>query len=295
MNLDFKSGESAAGAVLQAPPVLSAPPLANFRNRIPGSETILLVEDQRMIRQHMATCLQRLGYNVLSSQGPEAALETLRRYKGRIDLLLTDFSMPGMSGHELLRMAGAGRPGIKALYMSSRPEELVWESAFLQQKPAWLAKPFTPQLLAAGVRKALGREHRVVLIIDENEEVRTFLAGALSVKRYVVLEARDLNEGRAILKTNRIDVMIGDLARFEQKGEESIRNFRRAFPATRVLVLTGSLPAFSKSLPFVRRRSRRCIEKDDLKARWLLGANATLPKPVSAELLIETVGLALEK
>jgi CheY-like chemotaxis protein len=295
MNLEFKTGESVAGAILQGPAPLNERSQPPRRARLRSSETILVVEDQRVIRQHMVSCLEGLGYNVLPFPDPESALASLGQFKGRIDLLLTNFSMRGMAGHELLRRAGAERPDLKALYMSSQPEELVWESAFLQQKPAWLAKPFTPQLLASGVRKALGWRHRVILVVDEDREVRAFLTDALGGNSYEVLEAADLNAARGILKTNRVDLMIGDVTRFEQKGEESIRNLRRLHPATGILVMTGNLPAVSKNPPFVRRRTRHRIEKDDLKARWLLGAHATLPKPISADLLRETVDKALAR
>ena len=295
MNLEFKSGDGAAGAILPPPAALAVRSQPHRRARLQCSETILVVEDQLVIRQHMVSCLKGLGYNVLPSPDPVSALSTLRQFKGRIDLLLTDFSMRGMAGHELLSKAGAERPDLKVLYMSSQPEEFVWESAFRQQKPAWLAKPFTPQLLASGVRKALGWQHRVVLVMDEDPEVREFLADALAGNSYEVLEAADLNTARGILKANRVDLLIGDVARFEQKGEESIRYLRRSHPATGILVLTGHLPAISRNPPFVRRRTRHRIEKDDLKARWLLGAQATLPKPISAELLLETVDKALAR
>lgn len=293
MNLEFKSGENSAGAVLHPAAAMTVRSQPHRRARLQCSQTILVVEDQRVIRQHMVSCLEGLGYNVLPTADPESALSTLRQFKGRIDLLLTDFSMRGMAGHELLNHAGAERPDLKVLYMSSQPEEFVWESAFLQQRPAWLAKPFTPQLLASGVRKALGWQHRVILVVDEDQEVRDFLADTLVGNSYEVLEAADLNTARGILKANRVDLLIGDVARFEQKGEESIRGLRRLHPATGILVLTGQLPAISKNPPFVRRRTRHRIEKDDLRARWILGAQATLPKPISAELLLETVNKAL--
>lgn len=294
MKLDFQSAPGLTGALVTVPAPVMAELPAGVRRSSYGAQTILLVQDQRMIRQYMATCLENLGYNVLASPDPETALDVVQEFKGKIDLLLTDFSMPGISGPELSRMVRRGRPAIKALYMSSHPEEMVWQSEFLKHKPAWLAKPFTPRLLADGVRKALGSDRRLILILDEDREVRSFLGDVLRRNGYETFEAADSKTAGDILSQNQFHLMIGDLARFENNRGANIRDFRRLFPGTRIMVLTGKLPAVSKGLPFVRRRSRRAMEADDLKARWLRGAHATIPKPVSTELLLETVAKIFE-
>jgi DNA-binding response OmpR family regulator len=242
-----------------------------------GSTTVLLVEHQPAFRSH-----------VLSSPDAEGAQALLREHKGSVDLLLTDFAMPGISGHELGRMAEAQRPGIKVLYLSGNPEEMVWTPGFLKQRPAWLAKPFSSQMLAAAVRKALNLQ-RVIVIVDGDEEVRAFLREPLQSNGYEVREAASLRIAREILSGNRIDLVIGDLANFKQSGGDSVRNLRRLHPSTAILTLTGNYPAVSKNPPFVRRRSRRAVETEDLKARWLRGADAALPKPVSIDLLLETL------
>ncbi len=235
----------------------------------------------------MVSCLEDLRYRVMASPDAESALRASRQHKGRIDLLLTNFSMPGMSGLELARITAAERPGIKVLYMSGYPEEMAWEGEFLEQRPSWLAKPFTMQLLAAGLRKSLGGHRRGILVVDGDAEVRNFLRAPLQKHGYQVFEAANLKLAREVLDVNRIDLVIGDLARIEQESEETVRKLRRFYPAIQILALTGNLPAVSKNLPFVR-RNRRAIETEDWKARWLHGADATLPKPVSVDLLLET-------
>ncbi len=250
--------------------------------------TILVVEHQQAIRHYLVSCLEDLCYRVLSAPDPDGALAILREHKERVDLVLTDFSMPGTSGHQLGRLAEEERPGIKVLYMSGAPEEMVWTSGFLKQQPAWLAKPFSPQMLAAGVRKAL-ELRRAILIVDSDEEVRAFLSEPLQSNGYEVVEAANLTLAKDILNRARIDLLIGDLARFEEADAESLRSFRRHHPATAILALTGKFPAVSKNPPFVRRRARHVVETEDLKARWLRGADAALPKPVSVDLLLETL------
>ncbi len=287
MQLEFKTGHGVAAAI----PGSVAAPLERHLD-LRQKDTILLVEEQPAIRGHLTSCLEALGYTVLPSRDGKAALARLREYKARIDLLLTDFSMPEISGTELARFAAADRPGIKVLYMSAYPEEFVWEADFFKGKPLWLAKPFTPQLLAAAVRKALGSRRRTVLIVDESEEVRAFLAAALRTGGCEVLDASSLLGARAVLSETRVDLIIGDLARFRY-GKESVRSLRRLYPATKVLVMTGSSHAFTKDL-FCAARQGRPMEADDLMARWLLGADAAVPKPISADRLLETVGKLLE-
>ncbi len=253
-----------------------------------GTSAILVVEHQQIIRHYLVSCLEDLRYRVLAAPDPDAALTILRDHKERVDLVVTEFSTQGTSGQELGRLAEEERPGIKVLYMSGSPEEMVWTPGFLKQKPSWLAKPFSPQMLAAGVRKAL-ELRRVILIVDSDEEVRAFLREPLRNSGYEVVEAASLKLAKDVLNRARVDLLIGDLARFEEGAAESVRTFRRQHPATAILALTGKFPAVSKNPPFVRRRTRRVVETDDLKARWLRGADAALPKPVSIELLLETL------
>jgi CheY-like chemotaxis protein len=253
-----------------------------------GPATILVVEHQQAIRHYLVSCLEDLCYHVLSAPDPGTALTVLREHKERVDLVVTDFSMPGTSGQELSRIAEEQRPGIKVLYMSGAPEEMVWTAGFLKQKPAWLAKPFSSQMLAAAVRKALALR-RVILVVDSDKEIRAFFRETIERKGYEVVEAASLKLAKDIMNRTRVDLLIGDLARFEEGAGESVRDFRRQHPATAVLALTGKFPAVSKNPPFFRRRGCRVVETDDLKARWLHGADAALPKPVSVDLLLETL------
>ena len=118
-----------------------------------GAETILLVEDEEMIRRLVRDVLTRSGYTVYDAPAGAAALELLRSHDGEIDLLLTDVVMPGMSGPTLARLATDERPSLRVLFTSgytNEPEEIVDapDSAFL-------GKPFSPHELVAKVREVL--------------------------------------------------------------------------------------------------------------------------------------------
>ncbi len=120
-----------------------------------GKETILLVEDEPTIRAVVQRTLERQGYSVLVAVDGTSALELLGRTPGAIDLLLTDVIMPGLSGKDLAVEVKRRRPGTRVLYISGYSEEIVAHHGVLDEGIAYLAKPFTPGVLARKVRETL--------------------------------------------------------------------------------------------------------------------------------------------
>ena len=102
----------------------------------PGSETILLVEDEDVVRDLTRRVLERQGYTVLACADGEEAIALAKRDDRRIHLLLTDVVMPGLRGYEVARLVAASRPEIKILYMSGYAEEaLVGRPALAESAP----------------------------------------------------------------------------------------------------------------------------------------------------------------
>ncbi|MBL8294384.1 MAG: PAS domain S-box protein [Bryobacterales bacterium] len=122
-----------------------------------GLETVLLVDDQQDVRRFASTVLRSYGYEVLEADGSDDAIKQEREWQGKIHLLLTDLMMPGMNGRELATVLRQRRPDIKVIYLSGHPAELLAQAA---NNPAddLIHKPFTPESLAARVRKTLGSE-----------------------------------------------------------------------------------------------------------------------------------------
>jgi len=119
--------------------------------------TVLLVEDEDQVRSLARTFLERRGYHIVAaSSGPEA-LELLKGYSGRIDLLLTDMVMPHMNGGELARLVKAMRPEVRLLFMSGYTEGGLESRALMEGESFFLQKPFTAAGLEEKVRQALGR------------------------------------------------------------------------------------------------------------------------------------------
>jgi len=121
----------------------------------PGSETVLVVEDEPAVLTLSRRALESQGYVVLAASDADAALRVVERHGGMIHLLLTDVVMPGLSGRELADRLSAQRPGIRVLYMSGYPGDAVVQHGTLPLGSAFLQKPFSPDGLARKVRDVL--------------------------------------------------------------------------------------------------------------------------------------------
>ncbi|QPQ56219.1 response regulator [Allosphingosinicella flava] len=118
-----------------------------------GSGTILLVEDEAMVRAVAERALTRHGYTVLSAENGEAALEILAAAE-RVDLMISDVVMPTMDGPTTVREARKTHPDLPILFISGYAEEQLRKSIDLENV-AFLAKPFSVQKLAEAARDAL--------------------------------------------------------------------------------------------------------------------------------------------
>ncbi|MCB0210287.1 MAG: PAS domain S-box protein [Anaerolineae bacterium] len=121
-----------------------------------GTETILVVEDEAMVRHLVVETLEAHGYQVLQAQSPEKSLQLATAYSNPIHLLLSDVIMPEMNGQELYQRIAEVRPGIKALYMSGYTNNVIAHHDILREGINFLQKPFTIRDLTRKVRQALG-------------------------------------------------------------------------------------------------------------------------------------------
>jgi signal transduction histidine kinase/CheY-like chemotaxis protein len=125
-----------------------------------GSETILLVEDDEMVRTLVRETLQREGYRILDAPGPIDAKRIADQHKGVIQLMITDVVMPKISGRDLADQLLKRRPDMKVLYMSGYTDNAVLNNGILSKEVAFLQKPFTPATLTHKVREVLEGDGR---------------------------------------------------------------------------------------------------------------------------------------
>jgi DNA-binding response OmpR family regulator len=131
------------------------PPAADAAVDDRPSPTVLLADDETMIRDMTARTLRDQGFEVLTASSGDEALRLAREKSGAIDLLVTDLVMPEMSGIELARRLGAKIPGLRVLFMSGYGNAAL--ATHRGRPPEFLRKPFTPTELLARVRALLGR------------------------------------------------------------------------------------------------------------------------------------------
>ena len=120
-----------------------------------GKETILLVEDEEMVRNLATRLLKRLGYDVLSASSGGDAIVAAEEHSAPIHLLLTDVVMPGMNGRQLADRIAEIHAETKVLYTSGYTENAIAHHGVIDKGLAFIGKPYTPQTLAKAIRKVL--------------------------------------------------------------------------------------------------------------------------------------------
>jgi PAS domain S-box-containing protein len=124
-------------------------------DRLEGSETVLLVEDNDQVRRLAEAILTRRGYTLISAANGAQALAALSTHDNMVDLLLTDVVMPDMNGKELYERTLQQCPDIKVLYMSGYSGNVIAHRGILDAGVRFIQKPFTVQGLAAKVREVM--------------------------------------------------------------------------------------------------------------------------------------------
>ena len=122
-----------------------------------GTETIMVVEDNEMLREMAVHILERQGYRVLMAANAHECLQQLQSCDHPVHLLLTDVVMPGMNGRELFGQLSALRPGLKVLYMSGYTDNVILHHGVLEKGIAFIQKPFSVAGLTGQIRRILDK------------------------------------------------------------------------------------------------------------------------------------------
>jgi two-component system, cell cycle sensor histidine kinase and response regulator CckA len=120
-----------------------------------GSETVLLAEDEQDVREIAREFLESGGYRVIEAQDGHKAVELAERNRGKIQLLVTDMVMPGMTGQELAVRLQSEHPGLNVIFMSGYSERAATEMADADPAVRLLSKPFSRTAILRAVRECL--------------------------------------------------------------------------------------------------------------------------------------------
>jgi len=126
----------------------------------PGTETVLLVDDEPLVREATRRTLRSLGYQVIGAKSAADALKIAAEKVDSIDLVITDVMMPGMNGLELARELGKVRPALKVLFISGYTSGVLAERGLLRDNVEFLQKPVAREALARRIRELLDGSRR---------------------------------------------------------------------------------------------------------------------------------------
>ncbi len=227
-----------------------------------GGETVLVIEDEPLIRLSVSHYLGRHGYRVLEAANEREVKRLLGDYAGPIDVLLTDMVLPGRGGPEIAAVVRAARPSVRVVFMSARPNEALVEEGRISDGTPTLQKPFTEGALISRVRLALAeralqppRLARIggvdapfrlprprLLLVEDQAAARLAGSELLEELGYDVIAVAN---GGAAIGTCRdqrdaIDVIVTDVGLPDFSGADVARRVRSFLPGVGIVLLSGS-------------------------------------------------------
>jgi CheY-like chemotaxis protein len=140
-------------------PIVEMPAdVVNELNRLPvagGSETLLVAEDEEMVRKLLVRLLEAAGYTVLAACDGEDALNVFDQHADRIDMAVLDIMMPKLSGREVMNRIQTKRPGMRFLFSSGYSRDAIHDDFVIQEGLRLIRKPYQHTDLLRAVREIL--------------------------------------------------------------------------------------------------------------------------------------------
>lgn len=125
-----------------------------------GNETILVVDDEVPIRELMKRVLTQAGYHVILAEDGRRALDAMRTYAGRIDMVILDMVMPGMGGLQTFELLQQMDPGVRVLVATGYSDKMQAKEVLSRGAQGFMQKPFTLQDMLRKVRTVLDEGHK---------------------------------------------------------------------------------------------------------------------------------------
>lgn len=230
-----------------------------------GTETILVVEDDEEVREGAVALLSDLGYRVLKAKDGASAMGVIESGLP-IDLLFTDVVMPGpVRSPDLSRTAKERLPHLAVLFTSGYTENAIVHGGRLDRGVELLGKPYSRDQLARKIRHVLGNQAqrqvaveqktsarppseiasrpRTILVVEDDELIRSMTCEMLRTLGHEVLEAPDAPTALDILASNRVDILLTDVGLPRVSGTVLARQARARSSNLRIIIATGDAGA----------------------------------------------------
>lgn len=242
----------------------------SYTPSVGNGATILLVEDEPSLRRLALAVLQEGGYHVVEASNGKEALQIAEHLASEPALLLTDVVMPEMSGMTLAEELHHKWPGLVVLYTSGYTDHALLQRNALRQDMPFLQKPYMPGSLLEQVAAVLETKPRpVVLVVDDEPQIRDLLRSAFEENGYRVLEAQNGRQAMAQIHSEPVKLIVTDLAMPVADGIEMLQELRRIRYDAKIIAISG------------------VVGDSCLGAAAKLGADSILRKPFEREQVIE--------
>jgi len=248
-------------------------------------EAFFPISEEEVLVPLVKKGLERLGYKVVATTNAAGALELFRSNPYSFNLVITDTTMAGMNGDSLATELTKIRPDIPVIICTGYSERASEEKAREMGIRAFLMKPILANEIAVEIRNILdGGEKGTptvagrILVVDDEEQVRTIIRQMLESSRYEVIEAPDGKVALWLFKEKPADLIIADLIMPEKEGLETIEELRKDYPDAKIIAISGGGLGDKGQYLDMAKES---------------GADSTLAKPFEKEALLNAVKEAL--
>ncbi len=246
-----------------------------------GSERILFVDDEESLVLAAKKNLEDLGYDVITKRNPVEALELFKEHPDEFDLVITDMTMPEMTGDRFAKEIMKINPNTTIVVCTGHSDRMNEEQAKEMGINAYIMKPYLASEIATAIRQVFDNEKgpvpvtpKRILIVDDEAQIRTMLRKILEDAGYEVSEAPDGKVALWIHKEKPADLIITDLIMPEKEGIETILELKKDFPDVKMIAISGGGKGDLATYLDLARKS---------------GADSALGKPFEKEELLKEV------
>ena len=246
-----------------------------------GTERILFIDDEQVLVNIEKQMLESLGYEVTTKTDGIEALELFKAQPDIFDLVITDMTMPKVTGEDLAAELMRIRPDIPVILCTGFSARINKKRSMAMGIRAFVYKPVLRRDIAKAIRQVLDSrdkkaEHPTarILVIDDDFQVRAMLRQLLEGAGYAVIDAADGKQGIRLFREEPCDVIITDIIMPEKEGIETISELCRDFPEVNIIAISGG--------------GRRPAD-EYLRLAKQTGAHYALAKPLDQKELLEAV------